>query len=223
MKMHDVIVRTDRTLFNETWLFEMPFGTGSFQEFNWPNFKYQLMDVINNPNAQIEIISPGFKKIQFKETAYFWIENEAGEILIGVFLSKNPYGWAVSMSGKNPAYIKQPPFASDLHDKVLHNIQGSICLLSDIDLSDEGYNIWKRLLQAGHCISVYNEKEPGKTFKNLMSKEDMEEYFSKTDRNYKQYRYVISESHDIMETKTLFFIRDQRERRGSSLTDNYDE
>ena len=66
---------------------------------------------------------------------------------------------------------------------------------------------------------MYDEKSPGKTFQTFNNEQQMDQYFSKIDPRYKRYRYVISESHYLAETKSLFFIRNHREHLGLSIID----
>jgi hypothetical protein len=111
----------------------------------------------------------------------------------------------------------RPPFATDLYDAVLadrKNIAGSvnsIRLMSDRQLSDDGIKIWQRLLAQGHKISVYNNKEPGQSFIEITSEEELLQYFQDDNINFQQWQYVISESASYAETRSFFNTRRMRE------------
>jgi hypothetical protein len=208
---------TGRTDFNKTWLTEMPEGLGSFHTFN--QLEYNINDLKKN-NIPVEDLGSGLKKIELDQTVYYWYEN-SDMVLLGVELDKRPQGWVVRLTGKNPKILKSPPFASDLYDAVLRdNKHRSIRILSDVQLSDEGYDIWKKLFAQGHKISVYDRTIPGKSFQTFTSMEDFDKYFKHDDSEYKKYQYVISESGSmIAETRSHFSTRRYRELSGLSLED----
>jgi len=211
------MVNTSRTDFKETWLTEMPEGLGSFQTFN--QIEYNINDLIKN-NVPVEDLEDGLKKVELDQTVYYWYEKD-GIILLGVELDKRPQGWIVRLTGKNPKIIKSPPFASDLYNKVLRdNKHRSIRILSDVQLSDEGYDIWKHLFDQGHKVSVYDRNDPGKSFQTFTSIEDFDKYFKHDDSDYKRYQYVISESGAMVaETRGHFSIRRYRELSRLSIDD----
>jgi hypothetical protein len=199
---------TNRTDFIETWLTEMPMGLGSFPTFD--QVEYTIKDRIKAGSKVIDV-SPNIKKIVGQQVIYYWVEIK-GEIALGVELQIRPQALVVSVIGKNRKYVNKPPYASDLYNSILQDSGKSIRLISDLSLSDEGYDIWKRLFKQGHKISVYDRAEPGKTFTTLNSIEEMDKYFAMDDTDYKRYQYVLSEMGEVLaETRSYFNTRRYRE------------
>jgi hypothetical protein len=201
---------TGRQRFNETWLFEMPYGIGSFQNFD--GIVFNITDLLDNRQIP-ENLGNNLNRIQLNNTAYFWMERD-NVIQLGVELQKHPEGWSVAMTGKNPRLKRKPPFASDLYCEILKYLKSSIRLLSDTQLSDEGFDIWKRLLKDGNTISIYDKNLPGKTFKTIHTEEELENYFSKTDLNCKDYQYILTETSYLAEMRSNFNTRRYRELSG---------
>lgn len=199
---------TSRSDFIDTWLAEMPQGLGQFEMFDM--IEYHIKDQIKKNSVPVEITAD-IKKITGSETIFYWVE-KAGDIVLAVELTVRPQALVVSAVGKNPKWIGRAPFASDLYDLILNDSGRSLRLFSDESLSDEGYAIWKRLLQKGHKISVYDRENPGKSFVTVDSLADMEKYFAQDDTDFKRYQYVLSESEEMLaETKSHFSTRRMRE------------
>ena len=158
-----------RSDFNDTWLCEMPSGLGSFE--TWDMLEYNIRERINH-GSKVTKLSDNLFKIQGIQTSYYWFGSE-NTVILGTELRIKPDGLVVNITGKNPKYRGREPFASDLYNAVLNDTHRSIRLLSDDQLSDEGYGIWKKLVSLGHKVSVYDKKEPGKTFKTFNSPEEM--------------------------------------------------
>lgn len=113
----------------------------------------------------------------------------------------------------------QPPYATDLYDLVLTDrkkIAGSvnnIRILSDKTLSDAGLAIWKRLLNLGHKISVYDSENP-ETLIELENETDLLKFFQNDDRDFRRWQYVLSESAAYPETRSFFNTRRMRKLAG---------
>jgi hypothetical protein len=207
---------TDRTHFNKTWLTEMPQGIGNIELFDM--VEYNINDLKKN-GVQSVNVTDNLKKIDLNQSAYYWYEVDK-QILLGIELAKEKQGWIVRAVGKNPRIKGKPPYASNLYDAVLKDCNHSIRLLSDIDLSDEGYNIWKKLFSLGHKISVYDRQTPGQSFKTFDSLSDFDDYFQTDNTNFRRYQYVLSESGAILaETRSYFNTRRMRELSGVGLND----
>jgi len=208
---------TSRTDFIETWLTEMPEGSGNVQTYQ--QLKFDISD-LKQYEIPVTDLGNNLKKVELSQTAYYWYEQH--EIIeLGSELEKRPQGLVVRLTGKNPDIKGSHPFASDLYDTILKdNRHLSLRLLSDIQLSDEGFAIWKKLFALGHKISVYDVNEPGKTFDTFSSSDDMDQYFKHGDRDYKRYQYVLSESGSMLaETRGFFHTRRYRESSGLSTED----
>lgn len=208
---------TSRTDFNETWLIEMPEGLGSFETFD--QVEYNIND-LKRKQIPIKDLGNGLKKVELSQTLYYWYEKN-NQILIGVELDKRNQGYVVRLTGKNPAIRGNPPFASDLYLTILKDNQHkSIRLLSDVQLSDEGYKIWKRLFDQGAKISIYDKTQPGKSFQTFQNIQEFEQYFKHDDSNYKRYQYVLSGNRSTLsETRGWFHTRRFRELSGLDTED----
>ena len=213
---------TDRSNFNKTWLYEMSEGVGRFETYdmllyNLNNIKKSLL------STKIIDLGNNLKKIDFSASAYYWIEIN-NELIIGCELIKEKQGYIVRLTGKNPEYRGKPPFASDLYNLILKDSPYNIRLLSDVTLSDEGNNIWKRLFNKGHKILIYDRSNPGQDFIVCNDLAEFESYFKHDDRNYQNYQYVLSENEEkLLETKFNFRMRKHREDNGLSVTDPGEE
>jgi hypothetical protein len=207
---------TDRTHFNKTWLTEVPQGIGNIELFDM--IEYNINDLKKNGIQSVSVTND-IKKINLSQSAYYWYEKD-NKILLGIELAKEKQGWIVRAIGKNPRIKGRPPYASDLYNDVLKDSKHSIRLLSDIDLSDEGYNIWKRLFSLGHKISVYDRDNPGQSFKTFDSESDFDDYFQNDNTNFRRYQYVLSETGEMLaETRSFFNTRRMRELAGFGLDD----
>ena len=206
---------TSRTQFNETWLTEMPEGLGKFEMFDM--LQYNIKDMIKNTQTILDL-GNNLKKIDLQQSVYYWYE-QSGEILLGAELFKAPQGWIVQLVGKNPKIRGRSPFASDLYNAILQDTKSSIRILSDKQLSDEGFEIWKRLFQQGHKISVYDATNPGKTFQTFDNINDFDTYFKNDDTTFQRYQYVLTENSYLAETRNNFNNRRYRELAGLSLED----
>jgi len=204
---------TSREDFNETWLVEMPMGLGVFSTFD--GLRQDIRNLIDS-GAIVKNLSDDIRSYVGSQVAYFWyVDSDENPILI-TQLDIKPQALVVSMTGKNSKYKGRPPFTTDLYNAILDSTGRSIRLMSDISLSDEGYDVWKRLLSYGHSISVYDIQNPGQTIQTLKSEEDMDQYFKNNDPSMKRYQYVLSETGNCLtETIIHFNTRRMRELIGS--------
>jgi hypothetical protein len=206
---------TSRTDFNETWLTEMPRGLGSFEMYDM--LVYNINDRIRSGSSVVDLGSD-LKKIDGLQVKYYWYEKN-DTILLGAELSVKPQGLVVNSLAKNPK-LQGEPYATDLYDAILRDSNRSIKLLSDIDISDEALKVWKRLLQQGHKISVYDRENPGQSFITIDNVQELLKYFKDDDTDYRRYQYVLSESGEVLaETRSYFNTRRMRELAGIGLID----
>jgi len=206
---------TDRTDFNNTWLMESPEGLGSFEMFD--ALEYNIRDRKKH-GGEIASLGNNLYKIRGEQVLYYWYEKD-GKILLGCELSIRPQAMTVNMVGKNPKHRGSAPYASDLYAAILKDNSRSI-VVSDTQLSDEGYNIWKRLVRKGFAVSVYDSKQPGKSFKTFRDEAELDEFFKDDDTDYRRYQYVLSSEGEVLaETRSYFNTRRYRELAGLSLKD----
>ncbi|VVC05174.1 Uncharacterised protein [uncultured archaeon] len=116
-------------------------------------------------------------------------KEKSGEITIGVELDKKPYALVVSYLGKNPKYRGKSPFASDLYGEISKDSQKNVCIVSDKQLSEEGFRVWEKLFDDGFRIRVYDEDFPGRSFNVLKAKDDLKKYFGIGCKNF---RFAVS-------------------------------
>ena len=204
---------TSREDFNETWLVEIPMGLGVFSTFD--GLKQDIRNLIDS-GANVKNLSDDLRSYVGSQVAYFWYVDSTENPILITQLDIKPQALVVSMTGKNPKYKGRPPFTTDLYNAILDSTGRSLRLISDISLSDEGYDVWKRLLSHGHKISVYDIENPGQLLKTLKSEEEMDQYFKPNDPGMKRYQYVLSETGNCLnETTTHFNTRRMRELSGS--------
>ena len=207
-----------RANFNNTWLTESPEGIEPIGSA--PSVERHIREWVA-AGIPVVHIDNTLKKLEGNQVVYYWYEVK-NKILLGIEFEKKPQALVVRLIGKTNK--GQPPYASDLYNAVLadrKNMPGeinSIRILSDKQLSDEGLGIWKKLLQLGHKVSVYDKNNPGATFTEILSQEQLMQYFKHDDSNYAQYQYVLSESGLAhCETNSHFGIRRHRELAGMKL------
>lgn len=203
-----------RTRFNQSWLTEMPSGLGSFETYD--ALVYSIKDRIKQ-GSEVRSLGNGLYKITGQQILYYWV-GAANRIDIGVELEITPQALVVNLTGKDPSLRGKPPYASDLYLAILRDSDRSIRIMSDKQLSDEGYSIWKRLLRSGNTVSVYDNQIPGQTFKTFDKVEDLDRYFADDDTDFMRYQYVLSQLGEMLaETRSYFNTRRYRELAGLDL------
>jgi hypothetical protein len=207
---------TSRTDFNETWLSESPMGVHKMGDRFFNTIVDNIQDYIN-AGVTPENLSNEFKKIQGHQVAYYWHENNNTITMASEFTIK-PQALVVNGVARNPN-VKSSVSAVDLYDVVLSDNHKSIKLMSDTILSD-GYNLWKRLLQSGHTITVYDQVNPGQSMISIKTVDDMNDFFKHGDKDYRRWQYVLSESNiKLAETRSYFNTRRMRELSGLGTDD----
>jgi hypothetical protein len=210
--MSDTItpIGDSRTDFNESWLTEMPTGIGKIDTYDF--IKNTILKRIAQGATVIDK-SDNLKKIDGSQTKFYWYQHDA-DIVLAAELSVQRQALVVNVIGKSPLYRGKPPFAADLYDAILRDNHMSIRLMSDTQLSDDGYHIWKKLFALGHVISVYDRKEPGTSHTAFKDADEMDRFFKNHDPAYKRYQYVLSETGNFGETLSFFLTRRMRELSG---------
>lgn len=206
---------TSRTDFNTSWLTEMPSGLGVFETYD--ALEYHIRDLLKH-GAKPEKVGDKLKKIDLSTSVYYWYDAD-DDIILGAGLDKKPQALVVNILGKNPKYRNKPPYASDLYDAILKDIGGSIRIHSDTQLSDQGYAVWKKLLNLGHTVSVYDHENPGKTFASFTDVNQMDQFFRNDDTDYERYQFVLSEQNYLAECRSFFNTRRYRELSGLKTED----
>lgn len=214
MKLKEIKTIGSRSSFVETWLAEMPSGLGSFGTYE--TLEYSIKDFLKH--CITPTISSQLHKIDAGDRLFYWL---GSNIDIATELYVKPEGLVVSITGKNPDLKGKSPFASDLYSAILKDSGKNVKLLSDDQLSDEGFSMWKNMVRQGSKVSVFDIKEPGKTFKTFDSPEEMDEFFKHDDSDFRRYRFVLSENlMSFVTMRSSFKLRLLRESTpGMALTD----
>jgi hypothetical protein len=195
--------------FNDTWLLEMPSGAGTFETFD--TLEYSIKDFLKHGIKPVDL-GNGLKKIVSDDKYFYWFD-KFDDIVLAVELYKKAEGLVVSLVGKNRKYKGKQPHASQLYSAILKDTDKSLRILSDTQLSDEGFSLWKKMLALGHKISVYDNKDPGKTFKSFEIEKEMEQYFKDDDTDFLRYQYILSENVlDYCTVRASFRLRLHREK-----------
>jgi hypothetical protein len=210
---------SSRTDFNESWLAEMPSGLGTMGDGIFSSIVYAIKDLTSHGKIPSDL-GNGFKKIWLTQIAYYWHES-GGEIDIGVELQIKSQSLVVSGVGRS---ANSTVHASDLYNVVLNDNAKSVKLMSDEQLSAQGYDLWKRLLGLGHKITVYDNENPGSTMQTLHTVADMEQFYQFASGKHRRWQYVLSESNEkLAETRSYFNTRRMRELCGMALDDHNGE
>lgn len=203
---------TSREDFDESWLTEMPMGVGEVGN----EFFYTLLSTIRefmDAGLPIVDLGNGYKRMAGETIAFYWYE-ENNTIIIAIELSIKKQSLVVNRVGRNPD-TQRKIHASDLYDVVLKDNYKALRLMSDDQLSDNGYKLWKRLLSQGKHITVYDSHNPGSTMQTLNSIADMDEFFKHHAQDFKRWQYVLSDGGvKLAETRSYFNTRRYRELSG---------
>lgn len=206
---------TSRTDFNETWLSESPKRIQGKKDY-FSALLYSIKELISFGKKPKDINS-NIRKIEMENVVYYWYELD-NKIQLIIELDKKHQGFIVNLVGKDKELKGVPPYASDLYNVILNDTKRNLRIISDDQLSDERYAIWKRLYNQGHTVSIYNKDEPGQTFKTLHTIEEFDNYFG-DENTYKKYQFVLVENSFLAETRCYFNTRKIRESFGYDLED----
>lgn len=207
--------RTSRSDFNETWIMEMPNGINTPGVYE--ALVYNIKERIEY-GAKIIQLPNNLNKIKGNTMVFYWY-GDNDHIILATELRVAPEGLIVSLTGKDPKYKGGPPFASQLYDEIIKDTHKALRLLSDTKLSDEGYAIWKKLFNLGHNIMIYDQSNPGQSYKICKSIEDMDQYFAHHNKDYEKYQYILAEHEEMGDILSIFGLRRARELCGLSTED----
>jgi len=165
----------------------------------------------------VESLNDGFKKIVGQQVMYYWHEDTAGDIDMAIELSVLPQALMVNAIGKKSSGSEI--YATDMYDVILRDNYKSLRLMSDTKLTGHGFSVWKRLLNLGHTISVYDKNSPTNII-SISNVDEMENFYRLHSRDYLRYQYVLSETNvKLAETRSFFNTRRMRELSGLGTED----
>jgi len=206
MKVNEVCYDS-RKRFAITFLLESPERL-PFE--SWPGIKNVIEDYRAIDPSNMKKITNNICRYDTVGSVFYWY-HQNDQIILGIELEKAPQALILRMIGKDPAYRKKPPYASELYDVILKNYGESICLHSDKTLSDEGFEIWRRLYNDGHNVLVYNVNAPANTFLRCPTLDDFQKYFGDS-KEFRDYSYVLCENiTHLLNIHSHFNIRKIRE------------
>ena len=169
-----------RELFTLT---EMPEGIPELKE-GFRYIRFEIEDLIN-AGANVTDIG-GINKIDTGSELFYWIEDNS-EIVLAINLVKSPDAVTVKVTGKK--YEGKPPYATDLYLAVLNDQPSPIKFMGDSQLTAKALKLWKRLLNMGYNVSVYDNSS--KMITKMTSEDELSQFFKKNDRSYRQYQYIL--------------------------------
>jgi hypothetical protein len=147
------------------------------------------------------------------QTMLYWMGTPT-RVDLATELEHKSQSLVVNLTGKRPDLQGKPPRATDLYVAVLDDNLNSL-VISDAILSDAGVNIWKRLVQLGYFITVYNINKPGQSRKTIKSPHELDEFLAHDDSDRRSWRFVLSKpGSQIGETVSAFNTRRYRELAG---------
>lgn len=205
-----MIIPCSRTQFIESWLGEMPEGTPHLDSY--PNLLYAIQERMQLGQMPQEI-KPGLYKLPGQQVNYYWYGSPT-QIDLAAEVDRTPQSLVLTLLGKNPQLKTGAPYASDLYVSIVEDSDLSL-LVSDEKLSDEGLKVWKRLVQQGYGVTVFDKHQPGATRETFTSPDQLDQFFKKGDAQFRRYRYVLSKPREqLWETVSVFNTRRYRELAG---------
>jgi hypothetical protein len=210
MRLSEIYNLDSRKSFSESWLSEMPSGLGQFETYDAAS--YTIKDFIHHGIQPVSVRADLFT-INIATTVLYWHGSADGKIIdLAIELRKQSEALVVTMLGKNPALKGRPPFASMLYSAIVQHAGENVRVMSDAFLSDEGLKVWKKLVQMGHKVSVYDSAEPGKSFKTFSDPSELDAFIANADQAAARYQFVLSEGiENLLQLRSSFNLRRHRE------------
>jgi len=198
-----------RKSFYESWMVESP---ERIQPLN--GFRSLLDNLLSFMDSYPSIeIENDIYYLEGRSVIYFY--HKIGNIITTIVeLEKKPQSlWVVNMA-KDEKYQGAPPYMTDIYKEILYLSNGrSLVFTSDKIMTNSGVKVWKKLLDSGYTVSVYDSSQPGQSLTRLSNAEELEKYIGNKD--YQKYRFILSESNKwLAQVKETFTIRRTRELAG---------
>lgn len=198
-----------RKSFYESWMVESP---ERIQPLN--GFRSLLDNLLSFMDSYPSIeIENDIYYLEGRSLIYFY--HKIGNIITTIVeLEKKPQSlWVVNMA-KDEKYQGAPPYMTDIYKEILYLSNGrSLVFTSDKIMTNSGVKVWKKLLDSGYTVSVYDSSQPGQSLTRLSNAEELEKYIGNKD--YQKYRFILSESNKwLAQVKETFTIRRTRELAG---------
>lgn len=130
-----------------------------------------------------------FYKAADNNNLLYWYEDDDGNILLGAEFINEGKHYLVNDVGKIPGLEGQPPYASTLYIEVLKD--NNLPIMSDVLLTHDGLQIWKKLVSLGMNVAVYDNYYPKKVYDKVTSLSELENYFKYRDQKYNRYQFIL--------------------------------
>lgn len=187
--------------FQTTWLMEMPKKISPLNSGLFSSIVNNLQEFIQAGLEKINL-GNGYFKLQGAQVAFYWHETN-NVIDIVTELGIRPQALVVHQTAKNPEAISKS-FATDLYLTILKSSDSAIMLMSDEYLTEQGLLIWKRLVNLGNTISIYDRENP-KDLIHINTEPELMKFINETDPSFKKYQFGLSDTKQkLAETKILF-------------------
>lgn len=193
-----------RLIFVESWLEEAPQRVSSRNDIDALRFsinefqQYYSEKLIGNNIFSLEGVN-----------GVFVYAKDNNIIVAAIELQKTPQNLEVVSTAKDPEYFKKPPYITDLYKSALSIANNnSLKMTSDKVMTDDGLEIWRKLLDQGLTVSIYNTDNPGTSHKKINNYNELSKYFG-NDVEYQKYRFTLSESteHWFKSVREIFLTR----------------
>jgi hypothetical protein len=211
---------TDDTRFNfyESWISESPQRTRPRNDLNGI-----IQDIIAFSEYYDEKkLSNGLYQLETSDKIFIYGKDN-DKIIIAAEFEHKGQNLSVISNAKSDTYIGKSPFMSDVYLTALAISNGkSIKFQSDKTLTDAGFDVWARLLQSGHVISVYDTSQSGQTMKVINTVAELKHFWDYP-IDFSKYRFVLSENkkHWLDTVYSPFSTRRLRELANITLDELY--
>ncbi len=200
--MKKIIAATFDEDFSASWLVEMPMGISPLSN-NLFNGIVNNMQEFKQAGLQPDDLGNGYYRLEGSQVAFYWHEAN-GVIDIIAELGVRPQSLVMHQIAKNPNSTTST-FATELYPTIIRNNNKSLVLISDEYLTDQGLNVWIRLLNLGYPISVYDRENPKQGLTPLKTQTQLMQFFKSKDATKKRYQYVLSGSDAKLGESMVFF------------------
>lgn len=191
--------------FNESWLGEEPMMISSIGKGLYYNMLHNLEEFIAS-GMRPEILPNNYCRLMGSQVCFYWhVINDTINIISE--LGVRQQSLVVYQTAKNPE-ATDDVHATDLYDTIIKNSKMPL-LFSDEYMTVAGMNIWKRLINMGYTVSIYNQQDPESGLIRMRNDTDLMNYCG-SDPNNKKYRFVLADSDQYRELAVLFNTRKLR-------------
>jgi len=171
-----------------------------------------------------EQLSNGLYKLATADKLFIYGKSN-NTVIIAVEFEIMGQNLSVVASAKSPDISRQAPYMSEIYLTALQVAKSkSIRFESDKTLTDAGFQVWARLLTAGHPISVYDTTSPGQSLTTINTVDDLRRFWG-NEPDFRRYKFILSEDkkHWLDTVYSPFSTRRLRELADITLDEDYKE